>query len=69
VKEVLVTIRDLAEEGMTCMLVTHKMGFARELADHIYFTERGVIVEDGPPEEFFKGAKDPRTREFLSQIL
>ena len=48
VKEVLVTIRDLAEEGMTCMLVTHEMGFARELADHIYFTERGVIVEDGP---------------------
>ena len=69
VKEVLVTIRDLAEEGMTCMLVTHEMGFARELADHIYFTDRGVIVEDGPPEEFFKEAKDPRTREFLSQIL
>ena len=58
-KEVLVTIRDLAEGGMTCMLVTHKMGFVRELADHIYFTERGVIVEDGPPEEFFKVAKDP----------
>ena len=68
-KEVLVTIRDLAEEGMTCMLVTYEMGVARELADHIYFTDRGVIVEDGPPEEFFKEAKDPRTREFLSQIL
>ena len=54
---------------MTCMLVTHEMGFARELADHIYVTDRGVIVEDGPPEEFFKEAKDPRTREFLSQIL
>ena len=53
VKEVLVTIRELAEEGMTCMLVTHEMGFARELADHIYFTDRGVIVEHGPPAEFF----------------
>jgi polar amino acid transport system ATP-binding protein len=69
VKEVLVTIRQLAEEGMTCILVTHEMGFARELADHIYFTDRGVIVEHGPPTTFFKEAKDPRTREFLSQIL
>ena len=69
VKEVLVTIRQLAEEGMTCILVTHEMGFARELADHIYFTDRGVIVEHGPPATFFKEATDPRTREFLSQIL
>ncbi len=69
VKEVLVTIRELAEEGMTCLLVTHEMGFAREIADHIYFTDRGVIVEHGPPKSFFKKAKDPRTREFLSQIL
>ena len=69
VKEVLVTIRELAEEGMTCMLVTHEMGFAREIGDHIYFTDRGVIVEHGPPATFFKDAKDPRTREFLSQIL
>lgn len=69
VKEVLVTIKDLAEEGMTCMLVTHEMGFAREIADHIYFTDRGVIVEHGPPATFFTDAKDPRTREFLSQIL
>ena len=69
VKDVLVTIRELAEEGMTCMLVTHEMGFAREVGDHIYFTERGVIVEDGPPAVFFKEPKDPRTREFLSQIL
>ena len=51
------------------MLVTHEMGFAREIADHIYFTDRGVIVEHGPPKTFFKEAKDPRTREFLSQIL
>jgi polar amino acid transport system ATP-binding protein len=69
VKEVLVTIKDLAAEGMTCILVTHEMGFAREIADHIYFTDRGVIVEHGPPATFFKEAKDPRTREFLSQIL
>ena len=69
VKEVLITIKDLAADGMTCMLVTHEMGFAKEIADHIYFTDRGVIVEHGPPKTFFKSAKDPRTREFLSQIL
>jgi len=69
VKEVLITIRDLAEEGMTCLLVTHEMGFAKELADHMYFTENGVIVEHGPPKEFFESPKDPRTQEFLGQIL
>ena len=69
VKEVLVTIKELAAEGMTCILVTHEMGFAKELADHIYFTDNGVIVEHGPPDEFFNEAKDPRTKEFLSQIL
>ena len=66
---VLVTIKELASEGMTCILVTHEMGFARELADHIYFTDRGIIVEHGPPATFFEEAKDPRTKEFLSQIL
>jgi polar amino acid transport system ATP-binding protein len=69
VGEVLQTIKDLAEDGMTCILVTHEMAFAREIADHIYFTDRGVIVEHGPPATFFKEAKDPRTKEFLSQIL
>jgi polar amino acid transport system ATP-binding protein len=69
VKEVLVAIKDLAQSGMTCILVTHEMGFAREVADHIYFTDRGVIVEHGPPATFFTEASDPRTREFLSQIL
>jgi polar amino acid transport system ATP-binding protein len=69
VKEVLVTIRELAEEGMTCLLVTHEMGFAREVADHMYFTDRGVIVEQGPPKEFFAKPTDPRTKEFLGQIL
>ena len=69
VNEVLLTIKDLAQDGMTCILVTHEMGFAREVADHIYFTDRGIIVEHGPPSTFFSEAKDPRTREFLSQIL
>src|SRR3546814_552896 len=69
VKEVLVTIRELVEDGMTCALVTHEMGFAREIADHVYFTDAGVIVEHGPPATFFKDAQHPRTREFLSQIL
>jgi polar amino acid transport system ATP-binding protein len=69
VKEVLVTIRDLAEEGMTCMIVTHEMGFAREVADRIYFTDQGVVVEHGPPGEFFTQCRDERTRRFLSQIL
>ena len=69
VKEVLVTIKDLAQDGMTCCLVTHEMGFAKEIADHIYFTDNGVIVEHGPPKTFFSKAKDPRTKEFLSQIL
>jgi len=69
VGEVLQTIKDLAEDGMTCILVTHEMAFAREVADHIYFTDRGVIVEHGSPETFFENAQDPRTKEFLSQIL
>lgn len=69
VKEVLVTIKDLAAEGMTCILVTHEMGFAREVSDHVYFTDKGVIVEHGHPAEFFTNAKDPRTRMFLDQVL
>jgi polar amino acid transport system ATP-binding protein len=69
VKEVLTTIRELAEEGMTCILVTHEMGFAREIADQIYFTDRGVIVEQGPPDQLFNEPKDPRTKQFLEHIL
>ncbi|MBW4974019.1 amino acid ABC transporter ATP-binding protein [Roseovarius mucosus] len=69
VKEVLTTIKDLAADGMTCILVTHEMGFAREIADCIYFTDRGVIVESGPPATFFDCAQDPRTQQFLAQIL
>ena len=59
VKEVLVTIKELAADGMTCILVTHEMGFAREIADCIYFTDNGVIVEYGPPATFFDNASDP----------
>jgi polar amino acid transport system ATP-binding protein len=69
VGEVLVTIRQLAEEGMTCVLVTHEMGFAREIANEVYFTDRGVIVEHGPPASFFANPQDPRTKMFLSQVL
>ena len=68
-KEVLFTIRDLATEGMTCILVTHEMGFAREVADHVYFTDGGVIVEHAPPAQFFDAPREARTRAFLEQVL
>jgi len=69
VKGVLVTIRELAEDGMTCMIVTHEMGFAREVAHQVYFTDGGLLVEHGPPREFFSNPRDPRTKQFLDQIL
>ena len=69
VKEVLNTIRELAQDGMTCILVTHEMRFARELADTVYFTDGGLIVESGPPAELFDRPRMQRTRAFLSQIL
>ncbi|WOI56849.1 amino acid ABC transporter ATP-binding protein [Palleronia sp. LCG004] len=69
VKEVLVTIRQLAAEGMTCVLVTHEMGFAREISDRVYFTDAGRIVESGPPANLFGDPQDPRTRSFLSKVL
>jgi polar amino acid transport system ATP-binding protein len=68
-KDVLVTIRELAAEGMTCILVTHEMGFAREIADHVYFTDAGMIVEHGPPAELFGRPREARTRAFLDQVL
>jgi polar amino acid transport system ATP-binding protein len=68
-KEVLVTIRELAVEGMTCILVSHEMSFAREVADHIYFTDHGVIVEHGPPGELLLHPREARTRAFLDQVL
>ncbi|WP_422063329.1 amino acid ABC transporter ATP-binding protein [Shimia sp.] len=69
VKEVLVAIKDLAANGMTCILVTHEMGFAREIADHVYFTDKGVIVEHGKPATLFDNPQDPRTQAFLGQVL
>ena len=69
VKEVLNTIRGLAEEGMTCILVTHEMRFAREIAGEVHFTDGGLIVESGSPAELFDHPKKERTRAFLSQIL
>jgi polar amino acid transport system ATP-binding protein len=69
VKEVLVTIRELAEEGITCLIVTHEMGFAREVAKKVYFTDHGRILEAAPPDEFFAAPRHERTREFLNQIL
>src|SRR3982751_6492263 len=69
VKEVLNTIQELAREGMTCILVTHEMRFAREIADEVHFTDGGKIVESAPPAELFDHPKKDRTRAFLSQVL
>ena len=69
VKEVLLTIRQLVEEGMTSIIVTHEMAFAREIAHRVYFTDHGVIVEDGPPAELFTRPRQERTRAFLQEIL
>ena len=69
VKEVLATVKALAADGMTCILVTHEMNFAKEIADRVHFTDGGLIVESGPPAALFSSAKDPRTRRFLSQVL
>ncbi len=69
VTEVLVTIRELTEEGMTCLSIAHEMGFAREVADQVYFTDYGRVIEDGPPATFFSEASDSRTQEFLGQII
>jgi polar amino acid transport system ATP-binding protein len=69
VKEVLATIREVARDGMTCILVTHEMRFAREIANTVYFTDNGRIVEFGPPREFFDHPKDERTKAFLDKVL
>lgn len=68
-KEVLLTIRQLVEEGMTSILVTHEMAFAREIADRVYFTDRGVIVEQGIPEQIFDDPQVERTKAFLEQVI
>ncbi len=67
--EVLNVMRALAEEGMTMIVVTHEMGFAREMADRVVFFDRGLIAEEGPPEEMFTQPKQERTREFLRKVL
>ncbi len=69
IKEVLDVMRELARSGMTMIVVTHEMGFAREVADRIVFFDAGQIVEQAPPEEFFANPKEERTKLFLSQIL
>ena len=69
VKEVLDVMIELANEGMTMLVVTHEMGFAKSVADFVVFMDRGEIVEVAPPEEFFSNPKSDRTRLFLSQIL
>ena len=68
-KEVLLTIRQLVEEGMTSILVTHEMAFAREVADRVYFTDQGVIVEEGTPAQIFDEPQVQRTKAFLEQVL
>jgi ABC-type polar amino acid transport system ATPase subunit len=69
IREVLDVMRDLAREGMTMLVVTHEMGFAREVCDRIVFIDGGVIVEEGPPDEFFRNAKSERAREFVDKII
>ena len=69
VGEVLEVMKQLARDGMTMVVVTHEMGFAREVGTDIVFVDEGVIVEQGSPEEFFGNPKSPRLREFLSKVL
>ena len=69
VGEVLSVMKDLAKEGMTMVVVTHEMGFAREVGDRILFMDGGKIVEQGSPEEIFKNPQNPRTIDFLSKVL
>jgi ABC-type polar amino acid transport system ATPase subunit len=69
IREVLDVMRDLAREGMTMIVVTHEMGFAREVCDRIVFIDDGQIVEEGTPDEFFSAAKSPRAKEFVDKII
>jgi len=69
VKDVLDVMLMLAKDGMTMVVVTHEMGFAREVADRVIFMDEGLVVEEGPPEHFFTAPSHPRTREFLARIL
>ena len=69
VKEVLDVIKELADEGMTMAIVTHEMGFAKEVADRVIFVDEGKIVEDGSPEEVFNNPKSDRAKDFFDKIL
>ena len=62
-------MKRLAEEGMTMVIVTHEMGFAREVADRVLFIDQGVVMEQGTPEELFGSPKNERTKSFLSKVL
>ncbi|HFV3449895.1 TPA: amino acid ABC transporter ATP-binding protein [Streptococcus pneumoniae] len=69
VGEVLAVMQDLAKSGMTMVIVTHEMGFAREVADRVIFMADGVVVEDGTPEQIFEQTQEQRTKDFLSKVL
>ncbi|NLY89139.1 MAG: amino acid ABC transporter ATP-binding protein [Firmicutes bacterium] len=69
IKEVLDVMKDLAKEGMTMVVVSHEMGFAREVSDRVLFMDDGVIVEEGPPSQLFNKPQNERTRSFLSKVL
>ena len=69
VGEVLQVIKDLVKEGMTTVIVTHEMGFAREVSDRVFFMDGGIIAEQGTPSELFGNPQNPRTKEFLSKVL
>ena len=69
IREVLDVMRDLARDGMTMIVVTHEMGFAREVCDRIVFLDQGRVVEEAPPEQFFSAAKSERAREFVDRII
>ena len=69
VGEVLGVMQDLAKSGMTMAIVTHEMGFAREVANRVIFMDGGVIVEQGSPEDVFENTKEARTKDFLSKVL
>ncbi len=69
VGEVLEVMKELAQSGMTMVVVTHEMGFAKEVADRVIFIDEGKIMEDAPPEEFFNNPKSPRLKDFLSKVL
>jgi polar amino acid transport system ATP-binding protein len=69
VKEVLDVMKSLAESGMTMAIVTHEMGFAREVADRVLFIDQGIIQEEGTPQQIFSNPTNPRTQAFLSKVL